>query len=53
MTGAERVAKFTADDEALNVAIKEAQDNLHNLLKAQHEVRREIFHAQFDARTGK
>lgn len=50
MTPAERLAFYTKEDEELQVLIKATQDNLHDLLKNQHVVRREIFKAQFDVR---
>ena len=52
-SGAERLDFYSKMDAHLTEEIQKADKELHTLLKAQHEVRRNIFHAQFDARQGK
>lgn len=46
----ERIALYTKMDEHLQEEIKKAEHELHIYLKAQHEVRRKLFNAQFEQR---
>lgn len=52
MTPQERLDHFQAVSANLECEIKIVEERLHELLKEQHEARRQIFNAQYEVRHG-